>query len=569
MKTDCLKILVLGGYGTFGGRLAELLRNEKRLTIFVAGRSLKKAAAFSEKMKAAADLQPIRFDRTEPIEPQLADIGPDLVVDASGPFQSYEGDPYRVVKACLALRIHYLDLADASDFVKGIAQFNEHAREREIVILSGVSSFPVLTVAVIRQLSAGFTHIEKVVAGIAPSPYAGVGLNVIRAISAYAGKKVDLTRDGKKAHGYGLVETCRYTVAPPGMMPLHNTRFSLVDVPDLTLIPELWPDIRSIWMGAGPVPEVLHRALNALSWLVKIRVLPSLSPLAPLFHAVINVLRWGEHRGGMFVSVEGLDAQGKQRKRSWHMLAEGSDGPFIPSMAVEGIVRKWLSGNPPLIGARAAINDLELSDYEKLFSERLIRFGFRNDVPKEIDEPLYPLLIDDAWGGLPSSLRIMHQGRGVWTARGMASVERGRNIASRFIAALFRFPKASSQTPIKVRFEAKNGTEVWRRTFGRTSFSSTQYEGAGRSERLLCERFGPFVFAMALVLDQKKLRLVVRRWSFLGIPLPIALAPRGEAYEKIDDLQRFNFHVEIALPWIGLLVRYRGWLVPTDEEHLA
>ena len=32
--------------------------------------------------------------------------------------------------------------------------------------------------------------------GIAPSPYAGVGENVIRAIAGYAGQPVELKRDG-------------------------------------------------------------------------------------------------------------------------------------------------------------------------------------------------------------------------------------------------------------------------------------------------------------------------------------------------------------------------------------
>jgi hypothetical protein len=34
-----------------------------------------------------------------------------------------------------------------------------------------------------------------------------------------------------------------------------------------------------VWIGAGPVPEILHRALNGLAWLVRLRLLPSLPPL--------------------------------------------------------------------------------------------------------------------------------------------------------------------------------------------------------------------------------------------------------------------------------------------------
>jgi hypothetical protein len=50
--------------------------------------------------------------------------------------------------------------------------------------------------------------------------------------------------------------------------------------------------------------------LSGLAWLVRLRLLPSLSPFARLFHLVTNVLRWGEHRGGMFVLVRGKPRTG-------------------------------------------------------------------------------------------------------------------------------------------------------------------------------------------------------------------------------------------------------------------
>src|SRR6185369_3921756 len=108
-------------------------------------------------------------------------------------------------------------------------------------------------------------------------------------------------------------------------LPLANNLFSLVDVPDLQVLPELWPGLDSIWMGAGPVPEILHRMLIGMAWLVRLHLLPSLLPFASLFHFVINILRWGDHRGGMFVLVKGLDRDGKKIERSWHLVAEGND----------------------------------------------------------------------------------------------------------------------------------------------------------------------------------------------------------------------------------------------------
>src|SRR5262249_317452 len=117
---------------------------------------------------------------------------------------------------------------------------------------------------------------------------------------------------------------------------------SLVDVPDLQLLVQLRPEVRAVWMGAGPVPAIWHRLLRGLAWLVRLRVLPSLSWLASTMHWATNTLRWGEHRGGRFVLVEGVDAASMAVTRSWHLLAEGDAGPFIPSMACEAIIRKGL-----------------------------------------------------------------------------------------------------------------------------------------------------------------------------------------------------------------------------------
>ncbi len=44
--TDGPKVLIVGGYGVFGGRIVELLEDDSRLTLFVGGRSVARANAF-------------------------------------------------------------------------------------------------------------------------------------------------------------------------------------------------------------------------------------------------------------------------------------------------------------------------------------------------------------------------------------------------------------------------------------------------------------------------------------------------------------------------------------------
>lgn len=559
-----MRILILGGYGTFGGRLAELLARDERLTLIIAGRSASKASAFIAGLAPGATKIPLAFDRDADVERQIRLAEPDLVVDATGPFQFYGRDPFRVVKGCISQGAHYMDLADGVQFVKGIEQFDEQAKAHKVFVLSGVSSFPVLTAAVVRHLAQGLASVTDIRGGIAPSPYAGVGLNVIRAIAGYAGKPVWLIRDGQRVPGYALTDSYRYTIAPPGYVPLRSTRFSLVDVPDLYVLPRIWRDLNSVWMGAGPVPAVLHGMLSGLAWLVRLRVLPSLFAFARLFHVVTNLVRWGEHRGGMFVSILGKRPAGEAVERSWHLVAEGDDGPYIPSMAVEAIVRRSLNGRPPRPGARPCTDDLELADYDDLFNGRQIRTGDRESTVGGARQPLYREILGRAWDSLPEPLRVVHGGTANLEAHGIARVDRGRGWLSGVVATAFGFPQTCKEVPVSVSFESRGDGELWRRTFAGKSFCSLQRPGIGRSERLLSERFGPFAFDMALVVDGGKLAFVVRRWSFLGLPLPAALAPTGNSYESAQN-GRFHFHVEIAHPLIGLIVRYSGWLVPSAK----
>lgn len=551
-----MKILILGGYGVFGGRLAELLADIPALEILIAGRDFGRASAFCGAWRGVARARPLRLDRAD-IAPALVSERPDLVVDASGPFQQYGGEPYGVVRACLVARVDYLDFADGADFASGIAQFDAAAKQAGVFVLSGVSSFPVLTAAVLRELAKGMDPLS-VEGGIAPSPYAGVGLNVMRAVVGYAGGPVKLLRDGQPAVARGLAESMRFTIAVPGRLPLNNIHFSLVDVPDLQVIPPEHPTLRDIWMGAGPVPEALHRVLNGLARARATFALPSLVPFSRLFYRVLNLMRFGEHRGGMFVRARGL-RDGKPVEASWHLLAEGDDGPYIPSMAVEAIVRKCLAGERPAPGARPATRELELSDYDALFAGKAIYTGFRDG--GDDAAPVFRRVLGSAFDTLPQPLRELHGTSAARTWQGSAQVRRGRGMIARFVGALIGFPRAGEDVPLRVSLTPDGTGERWTRDFGGKRFASVLRPGTGRNEYLLLERFGIVEIALALVVEDGRLYLVPRRWSCLGIRLPVSLLPVGTSFE-CEREARFAFDVEIGAPLVGLIVAYRGTLEP-------
>ena len=558
-KAFVMKLLILGGYGVFGGRLAELLSDIPELEILISGRNLERAEKFCATLKGAATVKPIKLDRNE-LDQNINTLAPDLVVDASGPFQDYGKDCYGVIETCIRSGVNYMDFADAADFVFGVSKFDSAAKDAGVFVLAGVSSFPVLTAAVLREMSKSM-QIVSVTGGIAPSPYAGIGLNVMRAVVGYAGTPVKLTRNGAQTTAPGLAESMRYTIAVPGRMPLKNIHFSLVDVPDLQVIPPEHATLKDIWMGAGPVPEFLHRILNLLATARAKFNLPSFEPMAPLFHKVLNLMKFGEHRGGMFVHATGLQGD-KPVERSWHLLAEADDGPYIPSMAIEALVRKLLRNERIPSGARAATQTLSLEDYQRIFDKRAIYTGFRS-TPSE-NTPLYRQILGDAFDTLPQQLQALHDETGARSWNGVARVQRGTGMMSKIIGKVFGFPPTGEQIPVTVQFTPEQGGEKWLRTFGTKSFFSIQTPGTGKNEHLLMERFGPITVALALVVQEEKLFLIPRHWSLLGLPLPSALLPSGNSFEAQVN-GKFRFDVEISAPVVGLIAAYQGEIEPSRK----
>lgn len=575
MSGDRLSLLIIGGYGTFGGRLARLLGDEPRLRLLIAGRSLEKADDFVADLRSPKDgseglgssnlgasLQAVRFDRDGDLAEQLTRLRPDLVVDASGPFQTFGEDAYKVVQACIGLGIDYADIADSTSFVAGIGGLDAAARAKGIFALSGLSSLPALSFAALDVMAPQFARIDRVAAGIAPSAHVKIGLNVVRAIASYAGKPVSLRRDGRPSSGLGLIEAMRVTVAPPGVVPLRSRKFLLVDAPDLALLPARLPGLQSSFTGVGTEPQPLQRLLSLAARLVRLRMLPSLLPFAPLLQRASHALAIGDHRGGMFVRVSGVDSGGKSLACGWHLIAASDDGPFIPITGVAALVRRLLKGIRPENGARPATGELQLADFEAEFRRFSITTGIRAE-SEAACLPLYHRILGSAFERLPPAIAEMHSAGpagGARVASGRARTERGRGFLAGIVARLIGFPAAGEDVPVTVRFTADGEKEIWTRDFEDKSFRSLQLEGKGRDRHLLAEVFGPFRVLVALVQEGNKLRLVVRGWRFFGVPLPLFLAPGGETYEEERE-GRFHFHVEIGGRLTGLVVRYTGWLV--------
>ena len=142
----------------------------------------------------------------------------------------------------------------------------------------------------------------------------------------------------------------------------------------------------------------------------------------------------------------------------------------------------------------------------------------------------------------------------------------GRNPLARLMAFIVGVKiKAGEDIPLTVTFTKDEQGERWTRNFGGQKFHSHFSLGRGRNTHLAVERFGLFKIGLALVTTQDKndlkLHYIPRRCTFLGVPVPKFLIPKGKSYEMEKD-GKFHFNVTIKLPILGLMAAYKGWLEP-------
>lgn len=539
------RILVIGGYGGFGARLSRRLAADGHI-VLVGGRSRTKAEAFCANFPGT---EPLRIDRNGELAPLLAARRPHLVIDAAGPFQE---SGYGVPEACIAARIPYLDLADGRAFVTGIAALDERAREAGVVIVSGASSLPALTGAVVGALSEGLERVESVEAALSASNRASGGASVVEAILSYVGQPIRLWRGGRWSTGRGWQELRRIHFDVPGAETLGSRLVALVDVPDLELLPDILPGRPAVTFRAGTELRFQMLGLWLASWPVRWGLLRSLCPSAPLllrlYHATLGL---GGARSGMSVTLRGWRGS-RPVERRWTIVAERGDGLHIPTLAAQILAEEILAGRLPA-GARSAAGLLTLDRFEPLFATLAVRHAIEE---RALEPPLYGRAMGEAFPRLPSAVRRLHTFVSDAGAVGEAVVTRGRGLFARLASALMRLPP-EGRWPLHVAFEAAAGAETWTRRYGAHVMRSELSSRPGG----VVERFGPTRFAFDLVPLPDGLEMALRGWSLFRIPLPRFVAPRIAAREWEED-GCFRFYVRAALPLVGEVVRYSGRLEP-------
>ncbi|MDB5395801.1 MAG: saccharopine dehydrogenase [Rhodospirillales bacterium] len=545
------RILVVGGTGVFGSRLVDGLVATTDFCIIISGRDPSRceaAAGAVRKRYPAARIETATIDARSVTPIDIHALNAAVVIDAAGPFQGAEP---RLAETTIEAGCDYIDLADARDFVARFPMLDAAAKATGAVAVTGMSSTPALSHAVLDSLTAGWRRIDRIEVGISTGNRAPRGLSVVSAILAWAGQPIRIFSGGSWISRRGWSGTVSRRIGDLG-----DRRLALAETPDLDLLEARFKPRDSALFRAGLELGILHYGLVVLAWFTEFSSIRSLSPLAPAARYFADAFKpFGTDRGGMMIEAAGRDAQGMPVFAGWSLVAEAGDGPFVPTLPALALVRVLVNQRGAIpAGAHTGAGLLSLELIGAEFSRHRIQTATTTSQRRT---PL-EVALGDSFDLLPDAVKAVHRaGPTAWLV-GTAQVEGAQSRIGVLFARLFGFPAASEHVGVRVMMRLHpDGTETWERDFGGRRLRS-RLAPSGRAR--ITESFGPFTFDVAVEAEPRGLTMRVVGWRLGKLVLPRSLAPRSNAFESVDGEGLFSFEVPIAVPLLRRLVRYRGSL---------
>ncbi len=370
-----MKTLVLGGYGNFGSRICRALASDSSIQLLIGGRDLNRSQGLASEL--GGDAKGVAIDIDAPgLEQTLRGLGVELLVHAAGPFQQQS---YGVATAAAAATAHYIDLADGRRFVCDFAQaLDAPFRSAGRTAISGASTVPALSSAVVEHLCDGWTRIDAIDICIAPAQTAPRGRATLAAVLSYCGEPIQVWDQARWQPQIGW--------ARPQLVSFARMRSRLgavCDIPDLELFPHQYKVTERVNFRAAVELGFAQRAFAMLAALRSARWIGPPAKLAGVLNSTARALDiLGSATGGMVVRVEGTDASSKPIKRSWHITAGNDHGPEIPCMAAILLSRRLARGEALPTGAHACMSHLRLAEFEPEFA----RWGMLTDTMDEVAE---------------------------------------------------------------------------------------------------------------------------------------------------------------------------------------
>lgn len=371
---DSWRVMIVGASGQFGQRLCQRLVWEDRLALIIAGRDYGKLEVLKAHLVAlrpSAEIETVSCDISlAEFADQLFTYKPNLVVHLAGPFQ---GQDYKVAKACLIARIPYIDMADGREFVSGFSVLDCAAKEKDVFLITGASTVPALSSAVIDNVANDFIELQEVDYGICAGLKSGLGSATLQAVLSYCGKPYKTRAQSKDVISYGLDES-RFYKFPTPVGPRYIVN---CDVPDHALLPARYPMLKTLRFGSCIDVPGLAFILSLMSRAVQLGLVKSWDFLSDMIVPFMNAVKFlGNSHSGFFMLCGGMTGA-KYTRKSFEIIARNGSGLEIPVTPVVVLIKRILAGEKFPAGAYPCVGLVSLEEFRRALAAFPIAFTWR------------------------------------------------------------------------------------------------------------------------------------------------------------------------------------------------
>src|SRR5258708_2124205 len=360
------RVLVLGASGQFGSRLCRRLVQLGGLHLFLSGRDKQRLETTQRQLHAVKPDAKIDILAWKINGSGLLDLlysrRLNLVVHLAGPFQ---GQDYAVAKACLHAGVPYIDMADGREFVTEFASLDAAAQVKEIPLITGASTVPGLSSAIIDGMIGNFSQLHEIDYGICAGAKSGLGLATLKAVLSYCGKPYRVLKDGRFVTKFGL--GCpRHHDFP---RPVGRRYVVDCDIPDHDLFPACYTALRQMDFGSCIDVPGLPRMLSLMSDCVRKGWIEDWKFLSTIIQPCLKAVKFlGSSHSGFFMRLEGQDRHGNPKKMLFEIAAREGSGLDIPVTPVILLVKKMLRGESLPTGAYPCMGLFSLAEFQQELS---------------------------------------------------------------------------------------------------------------------------------------------------------------------------------------------------------
>lgn len=378
------RVMVVGGYGNFGSIVCGHLAVMPGVELLLSGRDPHKLQRKVDELnsQSAAVVQGWCGDAMGPaFSAALRSLNIRLVIHTGGPFQ---GQSYAVAENCIAAQVNYCDLADCRTFVNGVGILDARAKAAGVAILSGCSSVPTLSSAIIDQQRHRFSRIDAIEHGVSASTKMP-GLSTIEGVLAYAGKPIKQLKNGKVHEVSGWQDLTLRKIPQLGTRLLAN-----VDVPDMDIFAGRY-GAHTLSFKAGAGLKLAGVANALLAQAVKIGLVRDHLPWAArLYRLGCRFERFGDGKSAMYIDVQGAGVEGQPLTMTAQLTAFNDKGPQIPSCAAVALAAKMAGGYVPQPGARPCVGEISVDEYLAAINDPAnlsLSVQFSDGSPGQLSDP--------------------------------------------------------------------------------------------------------------------------------------------------------------------------------------